>query len=319
MDSILVASDQTTQSPGDAAYYQCWFPVCLAHEVGPESLAGIDILGTRVIVYRDAAGKAVVQSAWCPHLGADLSQGARIEGQVRCPYHHWRFDSAGACSHIPTGDRIPAAARIFTYPSAEAWGLIWMFNGKTPLFDVPRVPGAVESDLAFEARFRGIRTSPGEVALSNGVDFQHLRTLHGLQTTEPSDITVRDHEIEFNVEAPGYRQHGLINGMSAFAQHLTPGDLDLFMLFCGAPIDRGKRRSFFTIGIPKRGNTPADHQAERLALDNLRGFVERLLAEDDPVLDAMRFRRGVLVASDRHLARYFQYVSAFPRAEPPGR
>jgi phenylpropionate dioxygenase-like ring-hydroxylating dioxygenase large terminal subunit len=313
MDTII-APDRVDTGLEPAVYPQSWYPVCLAGEVGPETLAGVDIMGTRVIIYRDAAGKAVVQSAWCPHLGADLSQGVRVEGQVRCPYHHWRFDSAGACSHIPTGDRIPPAARIFTYASAEAWGLIWLFNGAAPLFDVPRIPDTSESALACETHFRGIRSAPGEVALSNGVDFQHLRTLHGLQTTEPEEITVRDYEIEFRVEGAGYRQHGLINGMSAFSQHLTPGGLDLFMLFCGAPIDRRRRRSFFMIGIPKSGNA----EAERQGLDNLRGFVERLLGEDEPVLEAMRFRRGTLVASDRHLARYFRYIGEFPRAEPPG-
>ena len=310
MDTIAVTPVRTES---DETYYQCWYPVCLGSEVGADTLAGVDILGTRVIVYRDPVGKAVVQSAWCPHLGADLSQGTRIEGQVRCPYHHWRFDSAGACQHIPTGDRIPAAARIFTYPSAEAWGLIWLFNGATATFDVPRIPGTTEAELACEAHFRGIRTSLGEVALSNGVDFQHLRTLHGLQTTEPREIAVRDREIEFQVEGAGYTQHGLISGVSTFAQHLAPDGTDLFMLFCGAPVDRARRRSFFMVGVPHQG----DAEAERRTLGNLRGFVERLLGEDEPVLESMRFRRGTLVASDRHLARYFRYVSEFPRAAPP--
>jgi hypothetical protein len=31
----------------------------------------------------------------------------------------------------------------------------------------------------------------------------------------------------------------------------------------------------------------------------------------------MRFRRGLLTASDRHLARYFKYVDAFPSFLPP--
>jgi hypothetical protein len=31
----------------------------------------------------------------------------------------------------------------------------------------------------------------------------------------------------------------------------------------------------------------------------------------------MRFRKGVLVASDRHLARYLKYVREFPRGAPP--
>ena len=45
-------------------------------------------------------------------------------------------------------------------------------------------------------------------------------------------------------------------------------------------------------------------------------MVERLNAEDAPVLSAMRFRRGLLTASDRHLATYFRYVDAFPCFAP---
>jgi hypothetical protein len=32
------------------------------------------------------------------------------------------------------------------------------------------------------------------------------------------------------------------------------------------------------------------------------------------VLDTMRFRKGMPVGSDRHLARYLNYVSEFPRS-----
>ncbi len=41
--------------------------------------------------------------------------------------------------------------------------------------------------------------------------------------------------------------------------------------------------------------------------------------EDAPVLRSIRFRRGLLTASDRHLARYFKYVDAFPTFLPPER
>ncbi len=95
----------------------------------PGQVFGRDFLGTRVVLYRDAAGKIVVHSAWCPHLGADLSVGALVDGQLCCAYHHWRFDAAGACVHIPAGDKIPPGAKIATLPSAEAWGLVWVFNG----------------------------------------------------------------------------------------------------------------------------------------------------------------------------------------------
>src|SRR5471032_3300680 len=106
----------------EAGFHRCWYPVCLASDLAAGAVVGRDMLGTRVVAYRDPTGKPVVQSAWCPHLGADLSGGQLVEGRLRCPYHHWSFDAGGAYAHIPSGDKIPAEARIFTYPSAEAWG-----------------------------------------------------------------------------------------------------------------------------------------------------------------------------------------------------
>jgi phenylpropionate dioxygenase-like ring-hydroxylating dioxygenase large terminal subunit len=124
-----------------SGFHRSWFPVGLASDLDNGAVIGVDFLGTRIVAYRGAGGRAVVQSAWCPHLGADLSLGQCVDGQIRCAYHHWRFDAAGNCVHIPTGDKIPPGARIFSYPTAEAWWLIWAFNGETPLFAVPRIPG----------------------------------------------------------------------------------------------------------------------------------------------------------------------------------
>ena len=55
----------------EAGFHRCWYPVALARDLTPGSVIGRDFLGTRVVAYRDAAGQPVVQSAWCPHLGAD--------------------------------------------------------------------------------------------------------------------------------------------------------------------------------------------------------------------------------------------------------
>ena len=45
-----------------------------------------------------------------------------------------------ACVQIPTGDKNPPAAKIFSYPVAEAWGLIWAFNGGDRPFSLPTPP-----------------------------------------------------------------------------------------------------------------------------------------------------------------------------------
>ena len=152
------------------------------------------------------------------------------------------------------------------------------------------------------------------MATSNGVDFQHLRTLHGLAAVDPDAVKVGEHSIEYRIETPDFLQEGLITGVNTFSQHLAFGGGDLFMLFSGAPIAHGHTMGFYAYGVRETGTGRSD-VAERL--NGLGQLVRRLLAEDAPVLDTIRFRPGVLVASDRHLARFFKYVREFPRAVPP--
>jgi nitrite reductase/ring-hydroxylating ferredoxin subunit len=300
----------TSNTADDGAFAQSWYPVALAAEVKNGTHVGQDFLDTRVIVYRDPDGKPVVQSAWCPHLGADLSAGEMVDGRIRCAFHHWSFGADGRCVAIPTGDRIPPEARIANYPAAEALGFIWAFNGATALFPPPAMPGAQESDLATQTVRYGVRPIDPWVAVSNGVDFQHLRSLHGLKVDTPELVEIGPYGLEFTMETPFYRQHGRITGVNVFAQHLTVGPQDMYMLFCGAPIARGRTMAYNTVAVTK-----GDGVAERLGA--VRTLVDRLLSEDAPILETIRFRKGALVPSDRHLARFLRYVETFPKAPPP--
>ena len=98
---------------------------------------------------------------WCRAHGARISaptcRSARSSTAVcAAPTTIGRSIATGMCANIPTGDRIPSAARIFTYPSGRAWGLIWAFNGECADFPVPRIPGAEEAD----DRLRSARARP---------------------------------------------------------------------------------------------------------------------------------------------------------------
>jgi nitrite reductase/ring-hydroxylating ferredoxin subunit len=316
---MTLTLEQRQQDEATAGFHQSWFPLALADDVKSGQVLGRDFLGTRVILYRDPAGRAVVQGAYCPHLGADLSVGQVVEGQIRCAYHHWTFDCAGTCVDIPAGDKIPPGARIPTYPSAEAWGLIWAFNGEAPTFAVPGIPGAEERELIYETHFRGTRPSDPWVSTSNGVDFQHLRALHGLPVVDPDAVTVGEHSIEYRIESPGFIQEGRITGVNTFSQHLGGGGDHMYMLFSGAPITHGHTLGFYVYGVRDIGQGQDGGQGRAGAAERLAGlgaFVRQLIAEDAPVLDTIRFRPRVLVASDRHLARFLKYVREFPRALP---
>ncbi len=309
---VVTAMSARSRKPalrGEEGYHRCWYPVCLASDIAGGVIAGRDLLGTRLVVWRDREGKPVIQNAYCPHLGADLSGGQVVDGRLRCPYHHWSFAPEGKCVHIASGDKVPDAARVFTYPSAEVWGLIWAFNGEQPDYDLPRIPDADETTIAFEAYDRPRAPFDGWIAVSNGVDFQHLTTLHGIpRSSMPEQLEVDAGGIAFKVESPFHLQHGRITGTNVFAQHLRMGGKDMFMLFSGAPIEPGWSSGHFVVGVPK---------GEEARLPEVKAMVERLQAEDAPVLRAIRFRHGLLTASDRHLARYLKYVEEFPTFVAP--
>jgi hypothetical protein len=131
---------------------------------------------------------------------------------------------------------------------------------------------------------------------------------------DPDAVTVGEHSIEYRIESPVAVQEGRISGVNTFSQHLAIGDQHLFMLFSGAPIAHGHTMGFYVYGVRDLGQG-RDGAAARLG--ELRDFVRQLIAEDAPVLDTIRFRPRVLVASDRHLARFLKYVREFPRALPP--
>ena len=54
---------------------------------------GVEILGEKLLLFRDSAGKVHCVSDVCPHRGAPLHQGwvSEVNGHdcVVCPYHGW--------------------------------------------------------------------------------------------------------------------------------------------------------------------------------------------------------------------------------------
>lgn len=99
------------------------------------------LCGVDLALWRDAQGVPQLIHAACPHRGADLTKGRLIGGCAQCPYHGWRFDGQGRCTHIPSR---PKDAPIPPQFKAEApriysqQGLIWAHLNATP--DEPPPP-----------------------------------------------------------------------------------------------------------------------------------------------------------------------------------
>ncbi|HEX9259065.1 MAG TPA: Rieske 2Fe-2S domain-containing protein, partial [Acidimicrobiales bacterium] len=64
-----------------------WFAQCWSVELEPGALVARRAVGRDLVLWRDEAGKAHVQDAYCPHLGAHLAVGGKVSGcEVECPF-----------------------------------------------------------------------------------------------------------------------------------------------------------------------------------------------------------------------------------------
>jgi phenylpropionate dioxygenase-like ring-hydroxylating dioxygenase large terminal subunit len=110
--------------------YLCnaWYVLCRHDEIGA-ALTPVQVLGERLVAYRKADGSAVALEDACPHRKLPLSMGNRQGDAIVCGYHGLTFDGSGACVAAPTQGKIPSAARVKSYPTADRWGLVWVWMG----------------------------------------------------------------------------------------------------------------------------------------------------------------------------------------------
>ncbi len=142
------------------------------------------LAGQQRVLFRTASGTLALLDAYCPHLGADLGVGGRVVGEsLRCPFHGFCFDVAGACVSTPYGGKIPPTAQIASHPVREHHGLLlgWVGSG-TPTFEIPALD--TTGWTAWHAHAFDLATHPQEIA-ENSVDVGHLAAVHDYQNVAP--------------------------------------------------------------------------------------------------------------------------------------
>lgn len=117
-------------------YPDAWYGVAYSAEVPCGAVRDVTVANINMVVWRPnrkpgdkVDPPAVVQNAYCPHLGAHLAiGGGRVEGQcLRCPFHGWAFDPKGKLTSVPgieDGSPLPPNSDIETWPTVERNGVI---------------------------------------------------------------------------------------------------------------------------------------------------------------------------------------------------
>ena len=82
-----------------------WFVVARADDLLPGETRALYLFSKDLVLYRTASGEPRLVDAHCPHLGAHLGVGGKVEGEcLRCPFHGWSFGADGQCVEIPYSD-----------------------------------------------------------------------------------------------------------------------------------------------------------------------------------------------------------------------
>lgn len=157
-----------------------WYPVLESRELGRKPLAA-ERFAQNWVFWRISSGEARAHPDRCPHLGAALSAGKIVGGELVCPFHGFAFDAAGQCTLIPANGRkgrIPKGMALQTPPLREAYGLIWLWRGEAR-DAYPELPYFPILDSGWRT---GTITAEWPVhytrAIENQLDVAHLTFVH---------------------------------------------------------------------------------------------------------------------------------------------
>ncbi|TAJ53323.1 MAG: FeS-binding protein [Nevskiaceae bacterium] len=185
-----------------------WYFIDYSENLKPGELRNIFVFGQEWVLFRSESGKPGVTDPYCPHLGAHMGHGGKVCGEhLRCPFHHWEYDTEGNCKVIPYAKVMPPITKkgpiLRALPTIEKYGMIWSWYHpacEAPSFELPYVP-EIEDATGYTGHRRGswsANTCIQEIA-ENGVDVAHLKFLHNAPIIPPVEATYNGPTMRINI------------------------------------------------------------------------------------------------------------------------
>jgi phenylpropionate dioxygenase-like ring-hydroxylating dioxygenase large terminal subunit len=150
----------------------------------------------QLALFRQADGRPAALADRCAHRNMPLSAGRVNGGCIECPYHGWKYDSAGRCVEAPSLKDVSKLARaklVMSFPATERDGFIWVYIGDSdPIgapFLFPFLGARGWTSFVMKTRFQG----PAFICLENFLDVPHTAYVHSgwFRTRGATEITAR--------------------------------------------------------------------------------------------------------------------------------
>jgi phenylpropionate dioxygenase-like ring-hydroxylating dioxygenase large terminal subunit len=317
-----------------------WYVAIASSSLAKGQVTSVTLCGQRVALFRGEDGKVRALDAFCAHMGTDLGIGKVHGNTVACFFHHWRYDESGACIDIPCqkGDRkIPPHARVRPYATEERYGYVWVYPEAEAPYGVFEFPELEGQEVVFSHEPARESSCHHHVAMINGIDAQHLATVHGLDFAATVSVAERPerHEMDFVVTctisdktlvgrvfrfflgdsyAYGMRYANAcagalttMKGVRLFGgKRLLP---TLHMIWAYTPIARDLVRTYPIFVAKKRAGVVGAFVSRFLMWMQKRGYYA-LRSEDSKIYDNIRFSPNALLPIDEPLGKYLAYTNA---------
>jgi len=181
----------TTQSDLQG-YARGWFVVAFSDELAPGQVVPMRYFGHDLVLFRTETGAPKVLDAFCPHLGAHLGYGGRVEGDtIRCPFHAWKFNGEGECTEVPYAKKIPPKAKMECWPVRERNQMIFVWHDpekQAPDWEIPTIAECDDDSWTnWDHSELEVRTHPQAIA-ENVADRAHFIPVHGTHIQEFQNV-----------------------------------------------------------------------------------------------------------------------------------
>jgi phenylpropionate dioxygenase-like ring-hydroxylating dioxygenase large terminal subunit len=326
-----------TQRYPIAPYPEGWYRVAWSRDLRPRAVLPLRWFGRDFVLYRGESGRAHVLDAFCPHVGAHLGHGGRVEGEtIACPFHGWRLDASGSCVLVPLAKKVPPRARVQTWPVAEVSGAILLYmhpEDRPPRWTPAPLPGWDDPAWTRPEILRPwrVRTHVQEFG-ENGVDLGHAVVLHDHITRAAETLSVESDGPVFHhrskhhyrvfaaLEWLGKRVEGTletrIDGFGRVAAHALVDagiQVEHRIVFYPTPIDEEWVELHAAVTLRRHDSRVLTHLLHRKSVYEARKTID----QDAPIWSNKRYTpRPLLVEGEHAMGHYRRWARQFYPAEP---
>ena len=311
-----------------------WYVAVASHELRKKPVS-VELCGQRITLWRGRDGRARAVDAYCPHMGADLGIGKVDGDHLRCFFHHWAFDGSGACVDVPAGGDPPKAACLQGYATEERYGFVWVWPAAEAAGPLPEFPALEGHETRAVAAPAYERSCHHHVCMINGIDPQHLKTVHNLGIEMQLDVReraarIRDYSLIGEMPSTHLKERLarlVFGGRYGYSMRYADGTLGLLtlmehtrlfgkgptlpsvhMLFAYVPLGPGRIR-VQPVYVTRKRRGPLGWLLGTGLLWTMRWGFSMLRDEDGKVYDNIRFQTRALLPMDKPIAHFVACVN----------